>query len=187
MAGARDSRPLGEKLIAENVRVRGKDGIDYLVRPIRLSDAPLIMRGYDALSDQSKWFRMLHAVPHLTEEMARQLCSPEPATEVCVVIEGHGGLRGEIIGAARVVEIGPGRTAEFAVTLRPEARGLGLARQALETLIGIAREAGCASVQGTIAASNTDMLRLARRLGFTIRHDPDDFSLSLAEISLSPN
>ena len=186
MTRSRDCRSLRETLAAKEIRLRGKDGIEYLIRPIRLSDAPLIMRGYDALSERSKWFRTLHALPHLTEEMARELCSPDPNTEVALVLEGQGALCGEIIGGARIVGIGPGRAAEFAVTLRNEARGLGLARQSLEMLIDIAREAGCASVWGQISASNTNMLHLARRLGFAIRRDPDDYSLSLAEISLAP-
>ena len=187
MTHTQDCRPLRERLAAEEVRLRGKDGVDYLLRPIRVSDAQLLMRGYDSLSDRSKWFRMLHAVPHLTEEMASDLCSPDPNTEIGLVFEGEGALRGEIVGGARISGIGSGHTAEFAVTLRDEVRGLGLARQALEMLVDVAREAGCASVWGQIAVSNTNMLRLARRLGFTIRSDPDDLTLSLAEITLAPD
>lgn len=186
MTSSKDCRRFREKLAAEEIRLRGKDGVDYLIRPIRLSDAQLLKRGYDALSERSKWFRMLHALPHLTEEMARELCSPDPDTDVCLVLEGRGALCGEIIGGARIVGIGPGRAAEFAVTLRNEVCGLGLARQSLEMLIDIAREADCASVWGHIAASNINMLNLARRLGFAIRRDPDDLSLSLAEMSLAP-
>jgi acetyltransferase len=186
MTSSQDCRLLREKLVAEEIRLRGKDGIDYLIRPIRPSDTQPLKRSYDALSERSKWFRMLHALPHLTEEIARELCSPDPDIDVCLVLEGQGALCGEIIGGARVVGIGPGHAAEFAVTLRDEVRGLGLAQQSLEMLIDIAREADCASVWGHIAASNTNMLRLARRLGFEIRRDPDDLTLSLAEISLAP-
>ena len=94
-----------------------------------------------------------------------------------------GELAGEIIGGARVVDMQPGGPAEFAVTLRDEVQGRGLARQALETVVEVAREAGCTSVWGTISAQNTAMLSLARRVGFAIRRDPDDFALMLAEMS----
>ena len=174
---------LTDKHASGGIRLRAKNGEDYVARAISISDVELLMRGYDALSDQSKWFRMLHALPHLTEEIATKLCSPDPKTEVCLVIEGNGDLRGEIVGAARVSDIGERHIAEFAVTLRGEVRGLGLARQMLELLIDICRQEGCASVWGEIATANTHMLHLARRLGFAIRRDPDDFSLSLAELS----
>ena len=68
--------------------------------------------------------------------------------------------------------------------MRPEARGLGLARQALETVIDLGREAGCASVWGAIAARNEAMLNLATRIGFTLSRDPDDFSVIRAEMAL---
>ena len=108
----------------------------------------------------------------------------DPATEFAVVIMGDGELRGEIIGGARVADIGPNQAAEFAVTLRAEARRLGIARQALEMVIEVARDAGCTSVWGTIAAQNKDMIGLASRMGFTVRRDPNDFSLVVAEMPL---
>ncbi len=176
-------RPLWEKLAAEGLWARGKDGHDYLIRPVRPSDAPLISRSYETLSERSKWFRFHHAQPHLPDEMLAAFCAPDPAREVGIVVEGQGALRGEIVGAARVIGIGPGKAAEFAVTFRSEVRGRGLARQALETVIGAAREAGCDSVRGAISARNEAMLHLARRIGFTTRRDPDDPSLVVAEIA----
>src|SRR5690606_29839225 len=125
----------------------------YRIRPIRPSDAESLIRGYAALSPEARWFRMLHAVPHLTPEMARAFCDPDPARDFCLVIEGKGALAGEIVGGARAAGLGPGKDAEFSGSLRPEMQGLGLARRALEAIIGVAREAGCASLWGTIARS----------------------------------
>lgn len=175
---------LRTRIEAGRTRVAGKDDTSYAVRPIHPSDAPSLMRGYDALSEQGKWFRMLHAVPHLTAEMAAHFSDPDPETEVCVVIEGRGALSGEIVGGARVADLGAGRAAEFSVSLRPEMRGLGLARQALQIVIELAREAGCRSIYGIIARRNTAMLGLARRLGFEIVPDPDDMALLRAELTL---
>lgn len=164
--------------------VKGKDGETYLVRPIRRSDAPSLMRGYDAMSDEAKWFRMLHTVPHLSEEMALQFCSPDPNRDLCAVIEGHGRLTGEILGGARIACDGAG-AAEFSVSLRPEAQGLGLAHHALDAILQGAAEMGCKVAWGVISAQNTPMLALARRMGFRLTSDPADPSLVIAEIELS--
>lgn len=177
---------LRERVASGSVWARGKDGIDYLMRPIRSGDAAALTRGYDSLSDRSKWFRLLYSVPHLSDDLVAKFCDPDPQSEFAVVIEGNGGLSGELIGGARVAGLGPAKAAEFSVTMRDEVQGLGLARQALETVIEIAQEAGCASVWGTISAQNRPMLGLARRVGFTLRRDPDDFSLMLAEKPLDP-
>ena len=178
---------LRERVAAGKVWAHGKDGADYLIRPIRPDDAAATTRAYDSLPDRSKWFRLLHSVLHLSDEMAARLCAPDPKTEFAVVIEGNGPLAGELIGGARVGDMGPGKAAEFAVTLRDEVRGHGLARQALETVVEVAREAGCASVWGTISAQNTAMLGLARRAGFTIRRASDDSSVMLAEKLFEPD
>ena len=68
--------------------VAGKDRRSYVIRPIRASDAPSLMRGYAAMTEPSKWFRMLHAVPHLTETMALDFCTPDPARDLCLVLLG---------------------------------------------------------------------------------------------------
>ncbi len=185
--------PVRDRLEAGGETLLGKDGQRYPVRPIRPADAASLIAGYEALSERGKWFRMLHAVPHLSEAMAQRFCAPDPATEFCLVVEGLPGmaaldgsdpdLSDDILGGARVADLGPGRDAEFSVSLRPEARGLGLARQALALAIEIAWESGAKTVWGLIAARNDAMLGLAKRLGFSLARDPDDLSLIKATLA----
>ena len=111
MVSSGKQRTIGEKLSAAGLTVRGKDGQDYHMRPIRPSDAASLIRGYDALSDRGKRFRMFSVIPHLSEEMAADFCSPDPESEVCVVVDGRGTLKGEILGGARLADMGPGRAA----------------------------------------------------------------------------
>jgi len=160
-----------------------KNGERYRLRPIRTTDAPSLIRGFDAMSDQAKWFRMLNAVPHLSEEMAARFCAPDPARDLCFVIEGHGELLGEILGGARIAGEDDG-AAEFSVSLRPEAQTLGLASGALEAILQAAHRKGINHVWGTIAVRNAPMIALARRLGFNLLSDPDDASLIRADIEL---
>lgn len=175
---------LAERLRSGGLLIRAKDGDLYRLRHIRTDDADSLMRGYDAMSERAKWFRMLHALPHLTHEMAQDFCTVDPASECCAVVEGHDALQGEVLGGARVAGLAPGGNAEFSVSVRPEAQGLGVARQALEAMIEVARQAHCQSVFGIIARSNRRMLALARRLGFRIETDPDDRRLMLARLQL---
>jgi acetyltransferase len=169
--------------IVSTFNIVGKDGQRYHVRPIRPTDAASLMRGYDAMSERGKWFRMLHAVPHLTEAMAIRFCTPDPCDEICLIIEGREHLKDDILGGARVSGLGNGRKAEFSVSLRPEVRGLGLAKQALQAVLEIARRTGCSIVLGFIASENEPMLHLAKKCGFKLRRDPDDFGLFIAELS----
>jgi acetyltransferase len=176
--------PLRQRLADRSVTICGKNGVTYVVRPISPKDAPSLMRGYDAMSDQAKWFRMFNALPHLSPEAARRFCSPDPKRDVCLVIEGQAALAGEILGGARIAGEPDGRSAEFSVSLRPEAQGLGLGHHVLDTVLHAAREMGYEKVWGLIAVTNIAMLALARRIGFDLQPDPWDHTLVRAELVL---
>jgi RimJ/RimL family protein N-acetyltransferase len=177
----RNFSPLREKLIRRIITIAGKDGHPHLARPIDLSDAAKLMRCYDAMTDRGKWFRMLHHLPHLSEEMAREFCTPDPEKDLCIVLEGDGPLEGEILGGARITGSADGKSAEYSVTLRPEAEGLGLARRALELVFEIAREMGYTHIWGAIHAENGSMLQLAESLDLNLRRDPNDAALMVSE------
>ena len=76
------------------------------------------------------------------------------------MIEGHGELRGEILGGARIAGE-DGGIAEFSVSLRPEAQTLGLASGALEAILQAAHRKGFNHVWGIIAVQNAPMIALA--------------------------
>ena len=100
--GARPFSPLKDRLARRRVTIAGKDGHPFLARPINESDAGALMRCYDAMTERGRWFRMLHHLPHLTEDMARGFCTPDPKRDLCIVLEGNGTLEGEILGGARI-------------------------------------------------------------------------------------
>lgn len=166
------------------VAVTAGDGRVYRIRPIQLSDAPSLQRGYAAMPSEAKLNRMLYKVPELTAEMAKRFCSPDPASEYCVVVEGRDELAGEILGGARIAYVASGKTAQFTVSLRPEAHGKGLGREAVITILAVARELGMESVWGLIANDNKAMLDLARSIGFAFQPNPEEPSEILARIEL---
>jgi L-amino acid N-acyltransferase YncA len=181
---AKPNISLRQDLENGRVAVTAGDGRVYRIRQIRQSDAPSLQRGYAAMPSEAKLNRMLYKVPELTPEMAARYCSPDPGVEYCVVVEGRDALAGEILGGARLSYVGGGKTAQFTVSLRPEAHGKGLARDAVSTILGVARELGMESVWGLIAEDNKAMLSLARSLGFDLKPNPADPSEILARIEL---
>ena len=62
--------------------------------------------------------------------------------------------------------------------------GGGLGKRLLTTLIEAARRRGLRVMEGFVLASNKPMLKLARRLGFEIRFDPDDPSVRIVRLEL---
>lgn len=175
---------LRQDLDRGRVAVTGRDGRAYRIRPIRPADAASLQRGYAAMPSEAKLNRMLYKVPELTPDMAAKYCSPDPKSEYCVVVEGRDDLAGEILGGARLIYAGVGKTAQFTVSLRPEAHGKGLGRDAVSTILGVAREMGMDSVWGLITSDNKPMLSMARSLGFAMKPNPEDPTEVLARIEL---
>jgi acetyltransferase len=63
--------------------------------------------------------------------------------------------------------------------------GAGLASTLMRALIDAAGKRGLEQMEGFVLAANQPMLRLARRLGFSIARDPDDPSVCLCRLPLS--
>lgn len=181
LTSARPLSPLRERLLRRKVTIAGKDGRPHLARPIDETDAGRLIRCYDAMTDRGRWFRVLHHLPHLTQDMARDFCRPDPERDLCIVLEGDGPLEGEILGGARITGSQDGKTAEYSVTLRPEAEGLGLAHKALELVFEAAREMGYTHIWGTIHSENGPMLQLAHSLNLHVHRDPNDAALMVSE------
>jgi acetyltransferase len=181
LTSARPISPLRERLRRGAVTIAGKNGHPHLARPIDATDAGALIRCYDAMTDRGRWFRMLHHLPHLSEDMAHDFCTPDPERDLCIVLEGDGPLEGEILGGARITGDKDGRCAEYSVTLRPEAEGLGLGHKALELVFEAAREMGYTHIWGTIHSENGPMLQLAHSLHLTVHRDPNDAALMVSE------
>ncbi len=72
-------------------------------------------------------------------------------------------------------------TGEVSVYVHQNARGRGLGRRLLATVIEEARHLHLNRIWGMTEAANAPMLRLARSLGFLQANDPNMFWLDLAE------
>jgi acetyltransferase len=68
------------------------------------------------------------------------------------------------------------RTGEFAVVIHDDYQAKGLGYKLIDMLIGIAQEKGLEKFMGYVLTNNQKMLRLVRKLGFTVEDTPDGTS-----------
>jgi RimJ/RimL family protein N-acetyltransferase len=126
--------------------------------------------------------RFMHAVgePNL-DRVRRTLASfPEAGIGIVATVPASDGI--DIVGSA-VAVFGSDRTTscEFAITVSTAFGGVGLATALMTSLIDEATRRGLKSMEGFVLAENHSMLRLARRLGFSISADPDDSSVRICQ------
>jgi GNAT superfamily N-acetyltransferase len=149
---------------AADVRVELRDGSTVRVRQARRSDGPLLRRGFEQLSDESRYRRFLTPMPELTEDMARYLTAIDHHDhEAIVALDAQ---TGEGVGVARYVrDLTRRDTAEVAVTVIDDWQGRGLGTLLLEVLGGRARAEGIGTFTALMLATNQEMMDVIQRLG----------------------
>ncbi|MEO6031616.1 MAG: GNAT family N-acetyltransferase [Burkholderiaceae bacterium] len=81
------------------------------------------------------------------------------------------------IGVTRYVK-GVDGSADFAIVVDDRWQHRGLGEMLLRSLLADAADAGVTALTGITLSTNTAMLRLARKLGFTLQRDPNDATVT---------
>jgi acetyltransferase len=78
------------------------------------------------------------------------------------------------IGVGRYVSNPDGKSCEIALVVGDEWRGHGIGARILIELMEVAKLRGLKTMEGEVLTDNSGMLRLAKKMGFSIRPLPDD-------------
>lgn len=160
-----------------------RDNVAYRIRPIRPDDAARERAFIMALSPQSRYTRMLHAVSEPATALVERFVHVDYARNMAfVAVLGHE-TDERIIGIARYTEDGPSR-GEFAVAVMDEWQARGVAASLSSLLFDFARSQGVKNLHATILATNHAMIELAHWLGMMTCPDPTDPTLMRASFSL---
>lgn len=150
------------------------DGRRVTIRPISQADARLEAAFVEHLSKQSRYERFMVTLRELPAAKLKYLTEVDQHRHVALVatIEREG--REAMVGAARYAVLDDGERCEFAVAVDDDWRGSGLAGVLMHALIDLARRRGLKSMEGTVLATNSGMLKFVRQLGFRQERIPDD-------------
>lgn len=158
--------------LEEPLKLRGRRVV--LARPIRPEDAPAHEAFVARLSPEDLRFRFLGVVREIPRsELARltQIDYDREMAFIAVAPDADG--REETLAVVRTVANPDHTVADFAVMVRPDARGIGLGRALMEKLIRYCRDRGIGEIVGQVLRENAAMLKLAQELGFEVRDLPD--------------
>jgi acetyltransferase len=138
------------------------------------------------MSEEARYMRFMGSVGELDHERLREALAavPESGIGIVATVPADDGI--DIVGLA-VYFIEHDRThCEFAISVASRFGGVGLATTLMNALIGAAKRQGLREMDGFVLAVNQPMLRLARRLGFSIAPDADDASVRICRLQLGP-
>ena len=161
------------------------DGTELVIRPIRPEDARIERAFILGLSERAKYFRFMHNLRELPPQMLARFTQIDYDREMALIAVVHPQGEETEIGVARYVTNPDGLSCEFAIVVADPWQRRGIGRRLMTQLMETARSYDLERIEGDVLANNTDMLKLARKLGFAISVDLDDPGVRRIERRLS--
>src|SRR5579875_2690843 len=143
-------------------------GERLLIRPIRPEDAPQHEALFHRLLPEEIRLRFFSALRELSRAQLAKFTQIDYQRDMALIAVRE--ATGETVGVGRLAREADPRVAEFAVLVRHDLQGLGIATHLLQRLVDWASCHGIREMVGQILAENTTMIDLARHLGFQTQH-----------------
>jgi acetyltransferase len=171
----------------EPVEITARNGRVVHVRAVTPADEEEILQAFGRLGSHSRYMRFMHAVREVDTRRLREVLAsfPEKGIAIAATVPAGDGI--DIVGAATLILGADPKTCEFAISVADDWAGAGLGRTLMTLLIEAARRRGLALMEGFVLADNAPMLRLAERLGFEVKRDPEDYGVRVCRLPLQPS
>lgn len=154
-------------------RIQMRDGSSGIIRPIRPTDEPTLIRMLSQLDPETVRLRFFRYIRQFTHAMAARMTQIDYDREMSFVAVTDE-QPGEVAGVATLASDPTGADAEFAVLVREGCGHKGLGRLLMQDVLRYAEQTRVGRVHGDVLLENSAMLGLAQSLGFTRQRHPDD-------------
>ena len=152
------------------------EGIEIWIRPVQPDDAVLLKALFESLSPQSIYFRFFSALKQIPDHMLDRITHIDTDCEIVLVALDR---TGEMLGISCVYIMEDGIRAEFAVLIGDPWHGKGIGAELLKRCLTLAKDRRVEMVWGRVLPGNTKMLALGKKLGFKMKHVPDNNEIEL--------
>jgi acetyltransferase len=145
-------------------------GAPLLLRPIRPEDGPAHLAFFDALSPDDVRYRMFVRIRELQPSQLARFTQIDYDREMAFIATRPNAQGvAETLAVGRVVADPDNISAEFAVTVRSDLKGMGLGKIMMQKLIDYCRARGTREIVGEALPQNSRITGLAKRMGFTVK------------------
>lgn len=160
------------------------NGTSVFIRPIRKQDALLEREFLKRLSEQGRHDRFVGVVQAPSAAVAEHLTNIESDGQVALIALVHEGDHDVEIGAGGFVRSKDGESCHAAIAVDDDWRKLGVGTLLASHMIDMARASGVRRAYVVDPVTEKDHHRLAERLGFRSRPDPEDPAATVFELEL---
>jgi acetyltransferase len=161
-----------------------RDGRAVHLRATCVADEAELLQAFERMSDEARYMRLMHVVREPNLERVRSVLAsfPEAGIGIVATVPAADGI--DIVGSAIAIFGSDRATCEFATTVDAAFGGAGLGTTLMKALIEETRRRGLKQMEGFVLSENQPMLRLARRLGFSVKYAPGDTSVRICWLAL---
>jgi acetyltransferase len=166
---------------------QARDGVSFVVRPIRPDDEPLMVDFHGHLSEETvyrRYFTPLRLDVRVAHERLLKRCLVDCHNELALVasyLDESG--KPHMAAVARLIKIPGSNEAEVAFVVADQHQHHGLGTYLLDRIIDIARNEGIGALEAVVLTDNFSMRGLFRRAGFHF-HTPQGSDVT-ARLELS--
>lgn len=166
--------------------VQLRDGQVLKLRPVRPEDAALEQEFVRRLSTESRYFRFHHGLAELSSSMLVRFTQIDYDCEMAFIALHTDALgHQEEVATSRYVQEADGETCEFALVVQDGWQGHGLGQLMMQAIIDHARERGLLRMRGDVLFENYKMMRLMKRMGFSVLAHEEDSTLRTVWLKLN--
>jgi acyl-CoA hydrolase/GNAT superfamily N-acetyltransferase len=146
-------------------------GLSLLLRPVKLSDEPLLKDFFNFLLDQSLYRRFISMRKDMPHERLQEFVVIDYTKEMVILVtirEGEGEVE-RIVGVGQYGINETNHTAEASLVVRDEDQKKGVGTELLSYLTYLAKREGLYGFTAEVLVENQPMLRLFEKMGFDIQ------------------
>lgn len=145
-----------------------RSGLEMLLRPVRITDEPLLKEFFYSLSDQSVYQRFISARKDMPHERLQEFVVIDYSSEIIILaIEEQNDIQ-TVVGVAQYGIEPDSHTAEVALVVRDDYQKQGIGTELLSYVTLLAKREGLLGFRAEVLVENHTMMHLFEAAGFSI-------------------
>jgi acyl-CoA hydrolase/ribosomal protein S18 acetylase RimI-like enzyme len=149
-------------------------GKEVFIRPVKISDEPLLKEFFYSLSDASLQRRFISERKDMPHERLQEFVVIDYTNEMILLAFMQKGGVEKLVGVGQYAIIGTTHTADVAFVVRDDHQEQGIGRELLRYLTLLAKKRGLLGFTADVLISNARMMGLFESMGFDVQKHIED-------------
>ena len=150
-----------------------RTGLEILLRPVKISDEPLLKDFFYSLSDNSRYRRFLSIRSEMPHDFLQKFVVIDYTKQMAVLAMIQQDEKEEVIGVGRYALLENTHFGDLAFAVRDGYQNKGIGTELFSFLTSLAKKKGLLGFTALVLLENAPMLHLIRNMGFDIEEKLD--------------